>query len=529
MKEEEKEQFEKILESIVSKYPKISKDELVRMINEKINSLGGMINRDVAALLVAQSLGLDVTNLVGPYRKEYKSHILASGLRGITIIGKVMYVSPLRTINVNDEKKSFVTVILNDDSGNNIEVTFWGSMVQSALKLRMGYTVEIYGGTVKELTPEAKINVSRGSIKILNQGEPEFRDIIAEHASATVISGHVVDLYDTGDDGYPVAVLIRSDNLQHRVLFTNEQAKKLYSKAYVILKGCFIRSLSENVVDSMMSVDGIIDTYEKEAPQIVEILDVDSVYNLKTSSYINITGLIRNVNDKIFMLGANFCIPVKSTQYLNDGVFTLKGILFGNLNKPILIVDKFSKIIQEQSEVKKDASRNIQFEINRYYYIHGKLSNIKYIELIRTCPVCGFKLNSWENFCSKCGYKGPFNSIPELSFVLTNNLGSIEVVFHGKDSCILIGYDEQAIIDAVELGIINYLKELIEDSIKGSELIIGGSVKDVKPLIIAREVYKLKSNEHDKIAGESKRGREEEKKEASEKSNKEDSQNIHVP
>ncbi|MGC9165200.1 MAG: DUF2240 family protein [Thermoprotei archaeon] len=521
--EGEKEQFEKILESITSKYPKISKHEFIRMINEKINSLGGMINKDVAALLVAQSLGLDVTDLVSPYKKKYKSRILASGLRGITITGKVMYVSPLRKININDEKKPFVTAILNDDSGNNIEVTFWGSIVQNALKLRMGHTVEIYGGTVKELTPEPKISVSRGSIKILNQEEPEFKNTIAERASAVIISGHVVDLYDTGDDGYPIAVLIKSDNSQHRVLLTDEQARKLYSKAYVVFKGCFVKSLNDNAVDSMMSIDGIVDIYEKEVPQIIETLDVDSVYNLKTSSYINITGHVKNIDNKIFIIGTNFCIPVRTIQYLNDGIFTLKGVLFGNLNKPNLIVDKFSKIIQEQSEVKKEISKNIQLEIDRYYYIYGKLSNIKYIDLIRTCPVCGSRLNSWENFCSKCGHKGSFNLIPEISFILMNDLGPIEVVIHSKDSYILIGYDEQAVIDAAELGIINYLKDLIEDSIKGSELIIGGQVKEIKPLIIAREVYKLKSNEHDKVLEESENGRKEEKKEASEKGNKKDS------
>lgn len=521
MEEGEKEKFEKILMSITGKYPKLSKDEFLKMINEKINSLGGMINKDVAALLVAQSLGLDVTDLVSPYKKRYKSNVLASGLRGITITGKVMYVSPVRKISNNDGGRSFVTVMLNDDSGKNIEITFWGSMIQNALKLRMGYIVEIHGGTVKELTPEPKVNVNRGVIRIINQEKPEFKDTIVERASCVTISGYVVDLYNTGDDGYPVAALVKSDDSYHRVLLTDEQSKKLYNKVYAIFKGCFVRALNENAIDLMMSIDGIVDIYEKEIPSIIEVMNVDSIYNLKVSSYINVNGRIKNLTDKVFMLGSGFCIPVKGAQHLNDGIFTFKGALFGNLNKPSLIIDKYSKIIQEESEIESRAGTNVQLEINRYYYVYGKLSNIKYIDLIRTCPACGFKLSSWENSCSKCGYKGSFNLIPELSFILVNDLGSIDIIVQGNDASILIGYDERAISDAIELGIIDHLKDLIEDSIKGSELIIGGLVKDVKPLIIAREVYKLKSNEHDKIIEESDYGREEEKKEASTKSNKE--------
>jgi hypothetical protein len=65
------------------------------------------------------------------------------------------------------------------------------------------------------------------------------------------------------------------------------------------------------------------------------------------------------------------------------------------------------------------------------------------------------------------------------------------------------------------------LKDTIKDSLKTLKLIIGGQLKEVKPLIIAKEVYKLKNNKYDKITEEKRDGREEEKKEADKEGYKE--------
>lgn len=521
VQEDEKKRFEKILMDITNRYPSISKDELLKMINEKINMLGGMISKDVAALLVAQSLGLDITDLVSPYKRSYKSKILAPGLRGITLIGKVMYVSPVRKISNNNEERPFVSVILNDESGQNIEVTFWGNMVHNASKLRMGFIIEIHGGTVKESIPEPRINVNRGSIKIIREEEPTFKDIIGEHAAGIMIDGYVIDLYETGDESYPIAALIRTNNSQHRILLTRDQANFLNNNIYAIFKGCFVRSINESAIDLMMSVDGTIDVNTEKVSNIKNIISIDELYSFRKPSYVNVKGFINIVNDKIFILGSKLCVPVKSNILLNDGMYTIKGALFENLYKPNLIIDKFTKVVQESNEIKKDLNE-IEWQINQYYYVYGSVNTINYIGSVNVCPSCGSQLGSWEKTCNKCGYTGPFNIIPEILFTIDDK-NPIEIILRGQEIETLTGYSEQAIIEAIELGISDYLKDIIKDSLKTLKLIIGGQLKEIKPLIIAKEVYKLKNNKYDKIAEEKEDGREEEKKEASKESHKETS------
>lgn len=518
MQEDEKKRFEKILMDITNKYPSISKDELLKMINEKINMLGGMINRDVAALLVAQSLGLDITDLVSPYKRSYKSKILAPGLRGITLIGKVMYVSPVRKISSNNEERTFISVILNDESGQNIEVTFWGNMVHSASKLRMGLIVEIHGGTVKESTPEPRINVNRGSIKIIREEKPTFKNIIGEHAAGVMIDGYVIDLYETDDESYPIAALVRTNESQHRILLTHDQASLLNNNIYAIFKGCLVRSINESAVDLMMSIDGTVDVNTEKISNIKNIISVDELYNFRKPLYVDVKGFISAVNDKIFVLGSKLCIPIKSNILLNDGSFTIKGALFENLYKPNLIIDKFTKIIQEPNEMKKDLNE-IKWQINQYYYVYGSVNTINYIDSITTCPSCGTQLSSWEKTCNKCGYTGSFNIIPEISFTI-DGTNPIEIILRGQEVETLTGYNEQAIIEAIELGVSDYLKDIIKDSLKDLKIIIGGQLKEIKPLIIGKEVYKLKNNKYDKITEEKEDGREEEKKEASKESRK---------
>lgn len=520
MQEDEKKRFEKILMDIISKYPSISKDELLKMINEKINILGGMINRDVAALLVAQGLGLDITDLVSPYKRSYKSKILAPGLRGITLIGRVMYVSPIRKISSNNEERQFVSVILNDESEQkNIEITFWGNMVHNALKLRMGFIIEVHGGIVKESTPEPRINVNKGSIKIIREEKPIFKNIITEHAAGVIINGYVIDIYETGDESYPIAALVKTNDSQYRILLTREQVSILNNNTYAVFKGCLVRSMDENAVDLMMSVDGIIDVNTEKVSNIKNIVSVDELYNFKKSSYVNVQGFINIVDDKIFILGSKFCVPIKSSILLNDGAFTIKGALFENLYKPNLIIDKFTRIMQESGEIKEDLN-NIEWQIDQYYYVHGSVNTINYIDAINVCPSCGSQLSSWEKTCNKCGYTGQFNVIPEISFTI-DNIKPIEIILRGQEIEKITGYSERAIIEAIELGISDYLKDTIKDSLKTLKLIIGGQLKEVKPLIIAKEVYKLKNNKYDKITEEKRDGREEEKKEADKEGYKE--------
>lgn len=120
--------LEHIITKILSARPDLSRDEIIRIIEERERSAGGFLTRESAALALAAELGV----VIKPnFRYEMQIKDLVSGLRDVTITGRVIYVSQPRKFHSRDGEEGIKRSIYIADKTGVIKVVLWGDKATS--------------------------------------------------------------------------------------------------------------------------------------------------------------------------------------------------------------------------------------------------------------------------------------------------------------------------------------------------------------------------------------------------------------
>jgi len=179
----------------ITKEGGLSREEALRRIKEKVRELGGLIDDEAAALMIAKELGLNL-----PSRNielgKLKIGDLVEGLRKVEIIGRVLRVSPPLIYKFRGDRSERAELILGDESGT-IRVVLWPplSNVVRSLKLGVGDAVKISGGVVRKFREKLEVNLSKGSsLEILKNCVelPKLNEIIGP---ISFIKLKVTDVY----------------------------------------------------------------------------------------------------------------------------------------------------------------------------------------------------------------------------------------------------------------------------------------------------------------------------------------------
>ena len=167
--------LEEIIEQILSIRRDMTKEDILRLIEEREARARGYLTRESIARIVASELGVELEK--EPIRHEMLVKNLVSGLNDVTITGRVISVSPIRHFTRRDgregslrrlriaDRSGEINVILWDDKAENPEVN--EDLVGKVVRFLHGYVRERVGG-------ELELNIgSRGSIEI---SPPDVRE-----------------------------------------------------------------------------------------------------------------------------------------------------------------------------------------------------------------------------------------------------------------------------------------------------------------------------------------------------------------
>jgi len=158
-------EIDTIISKIVEK-TKLTKEEVKSKIVEKEEEFGGMVSTVGAAYIVGKELGVD---LVKPISKELKIGNIVKGMSKVNVIGKVVYVSDIRTFKKDDLEGKVATIIFGDETGK-ARISLWNEQTESLDRIEAGQIIEIINGYVKdEYNGMCDIRLGRyGNIRLLN-------------------------------------------------------------------------------------------------------------------------------------------------------------------------------------------------------------------------------------------------------------------------------------------------------------------------------------------------------------------------
>src|SRR3989344_4359415 len=147
---------------------KITPRELEERIKTKINDLSGLISEEGAAHIIANELGVELFNAE---RSKLKIKEVYVGMRGVSVVGKVVRKFEIREFDKGDKKGKVCSIILGDNTGT-IRTVFWNEQVDLLNKVNEEDILLIKEGYVKENNNNKEIHLGeKAKIEINPEGE----------------------------------------------------------------------------------------------------------------------------------------------------------------------------------------------------------------------------------------------------------------------------------------------------------------------------------------------------------------------
>jgi len=180
------------IESIYNKLNNvISKEDFLQRVQEKVESMGGLCDEPMAAMLVANELGFSDVG-----RDSVKVENITADSGQINFVAKVVSVFEIKEFTRNDGTIGRVGNIIVGDETGKIKLTLWDNMADliKTGKIVAGQTLQI-SGYAKQGYSGVEVNV--GNNGVLTESEEEI-DVAANNQKIKDIKDGMGDLNLTG-------------------------------------------------------------------------------------------------------------------------------------------------------------------------------------------------------------------------------------------------------------------------------------------------------------------------------------------
>lgn len=180
------------IESIYKKLSQvISKEDFLQRVRKKVESMGGLCDEPMAAMLVANELGFSDVG-----RDSVKIENITTDSGQVNFVAKVVSVFDTREFTRNDGTIGRVGNIIVGDETGKIKVTLWDNMADliKAEKIEAGQTFQI-SGYVKQGYSGVEVNI--GNNGVLAKSEEDI-DVAASSQKIKDVKDGMGDLNLTG-------------------------------------------------------------------------------------------------------------------------------------------------------------------------------------------------------------------------------------------------------------------------------------------------------------------------------------------
>lgn len=136
--------YEKLVEKI-SRSSGLDKEEIDRRVTMKQEKISGLISKEGAAQIIAAELGIFLDS------EKSKISELASGMKRVNVVGKVINLFPVRTFTRNGQESKVANLLMADET-SNIKVVLWDvnhiELIETG-KVAEGSVIEIINASAR--------------------------------------------------------------------------------------------------------------------------------------------------------------------------------------------------------------------------------------------------------------------------------------------------------------------------------------------------------------------------------------------
>jgi len=150
----------------------LSREELMKRIDKKINELDNLITIEGAIYLVARDLGIELPS----ERRRVTISSIVPGMRRVSFIGRVFKISRIVEFGVGNKGK-VVNLFVGDSTGY-VKIPLWNEQVSfiDQKKVTIGSLIQVINGFAKEgIYGEVEVSLGKfGMLKVLDAEIPEI-------------------------------------------------------------------------------------------------------------------------------------------------------------------------------------------------------------------------------------------------------------------------------------------------------------------------------------------------------------------
>ena len=213
---------EELIQQILSKHPKISREEILGSLEAKKKKTGGLIAEETLWRLIAAKYGIEIIKRRTIRRMSIKN--LVAGLNDVTLTGRVIAVFPPKKFE--GEKSGKVANLIVADEDDTLGVVLWNDKVDliESGELKAGQVVRFsHGYTRKDCREKIELHMgikSRVEVKPKNVKAEEYPTLCKFTTKISKITKvfNCVNLAGTVKKVYPMSTFTRRDSSSGKFL-----------------------------------------------------------------------------------------------------------------------------------------------------------------------------------------------------------------------------------------------------------------------------------------------------------------------
>jgi len=276
--------FDEVVQLILSTRKDLTREEVLRLVEEKKKEAEGYFTDEGAARVVASDLGVDVPQR--PFRSKVLIRDLISGLSDVTVTGRVIIVYPPKVFSRSDGTRGKVARLLIADESGTLRVALWDEKADlvDAGKIEGGQIVRFSHGYTREgLDGRLELHMGlRGDTQVSppDAAEKEYPpvtnffqkigEVTKERRRVNVLG--VVERVNPpsafkrrdGTEGKVQRAQLRDESGRITVVFWDQKAEELGD----VEKGAYLQVMDAEV---KRSLDGQLEIHTRNGTQIEKI------------------------------------------------------------------------------------------------------------------------------------------------------------------------------------------------------------------------------------------------------------------
>jgi replication factor A1 len=285
--------LEDIIRKILLAKPELTREEVLKMIELKEKSAKGFLTRESAALSLAAEFGVAIEET--SFRRGVQIKDLVSGLKDVTITGRVIHVSPTKKFIRQNGSEGAKRVIHVADKTGVVRVAIWD---EEALALEpkhiLDRLVRLRHASVKRKAGgKIELNIgSKGEIEIDPEDlkEEDYPPLTSFIGTLDKITGNEknIDIIGLVSQVYPIITFKRQDGGEGKV--RRVEIKNHTGKITLVLWDENADAISEEHIGRHILVlgagvkkrfDGRLELHTKNQTEIIHLTKKPSGFNME--------------------------------------------------------------------------------------------------------------------------------------------------------------------------------------------------------------------------------------------------------